>query len=129
MRLQQRRIRLRGGAARATSTSGRMRGKGYSRLDLHRRSALDVFRPDQLVDHPSPLLELVRRELGILVPEEVAGGGRTELEDVDAVGRLDKGCVAREDDEVLGDGAGGDDRLAGRTHSCMNSTHPEVRSL
>lgn len=100
------RLQQRPAAGRAQQQQGRsQREKGSSRLDLHRRAALDILGADQLVDHPSPSLELVRRKFDVLVPEEVACRGRAELEDVDAVGGLDESRVAREDDEVLGNGA------------------------
>lgn len=85
-------------------------GSGDSRLDVHGAGVgalVGRVCADELVYAAALLDELVGREVGLLGPVEVAGRGREELEDVDAVGGgLVKGGVAGEDDEVVDDGAG-----------------------
>lgn len=85
---------------------------GSSRLDVHSARGCvallvaALFCADEFVHAASALLKLARIELRVLVPEEVAGRARVELEDVDAVGRAVERGVAREDDQVLVDAAG-----------------------
>ena len=74
------------------------------RLEVHGPGGwLVVFfcSSDEAVDLVPGAFELLRIELRVLVPVEMPGRGRVELEDLDAVVDVVERGVAREDDEVV----------------------------
>lgn len=83
------------------------KGKGLRRLEVHVGGGV-IGSSDEAVDLVPGLFELLRIEVWILVPVKVPGRGRVELEDVDAVGDVVERGVAREDDEVVFEVAGGE---------------------